>query len=467
MNEVKIETAASIVEALSKAGRIAGTRVSPDDPSMLRVEHATATVELTTSPDVFFNAFSRWAGYEYWAPEVQGAGHWLVRRDGGRGSQFMLYDKPGVRHLVHFGVVTELDRSRRFAWRAPFNEWKRAYVGTVLEVAPKSGGGTKVTETFFFDAREEHLPVVAGFMATSGFDAETMTRFLEARLTGLDRLIQAGKLSGEDVSFAFAGNHVVATDWPNRISSGEWVRLLYADGEVDFAAPEETVFNVFSRFERYADWTRTIHVGSEWHQIRQGGLGSRFLIWEKPADRHVMHYATVSEFERNRHFAWRAPFAEWHKVFIGTSLTLSPRPGGGSHGYHVIWVDVPREYLPVFTGFGALPGIDIEYETWHIQEEVRGINDLLRGGGFSEQQRGYLFDRDRTISRDWPTEGGHPYPYPDQVATLKPDTVLTYEEAVVTVSEMLADSIPSPQFFRKWRDQRRTRRFNQVGGAVS
>ncbi len=99
-------------------------------------------------------------------------------------------------------------------------------------------------------------------------------------------------------------------DWPHRISSGEWVRMLFADGEVDFPASEEVVFNVFSRFSRYADWTRTVHVGAEWHLVREGGLGSRFLIWEKPGDRHVMHYATVTDFERNKHFAWRAPFAE-------------------------------------------------------------------------------------------------------------------------------------------------------------
>lgn len=464
MNEEKADKVASALESSARVGDLLLPRVSPDDASMVRVEHAKAVVEVTTSSEVFFDAFSNWAGYEYWAPDVQGAGHWLLRTKGGVGSQFILYDKPGCRHLVHFGVVTELERGRRFAWRGPFNEWMRAYAGTVLEVAPMKSGGARVTETFFFDAREEHLPVVAGFMATSGFDRETISCFLEARVRGLDHLIQAGELSEEEVSFGFAQNNVVAADWPNRIASGEWIRLLYADGEVDFAAPEETVFNVFSQFARYADWTRTIHVGAEWHHVQQGGLGSRFLIWEKPGDRHVMHYAAVTEFERNRHFVWRAPFSEWSKVFIGTSLTLSPRPGGGSHGYHVIWVDLPREYLPAFTGFGMLPGIDLEYETWHIQEEVRGINDLLRGGAFSKEQQSYFFDRERVIAEDWPTERGNPLPYPDEVLTLTPSSTLTYEEAAVVVSELIADSIPNPQFFRKWRDQKRTRHFNRLGG---
>ncbi|WP_323844318.1 SRPBCC family protein [Microbulbifer magnicolonia] len=434
------------------------------DPAMVRIEHAAATVEVATEVDTFFNAYSRWAEYEQWAPDVQGAGHWLVVREGGPGSRFILYDKPGARHLAHFGEVTELECNRRFAWRAPFSEWNRAYIGTQLEIAPKSGGGSRVTETLYFEAREEHLPVVAGFTAMSGFDQKTLADFLEARLRGLDKLIQQGKIKEPDLAYLFTDNRVLAADWPQRVSEGEWVRLLYADGEVDFPASPELVFNVFSRFARYADWTRTIHVGAEWHRVRRGGLGSRFLIWEKPGDRHVMHYATVTEFERNRHFAWRAPFAEWPKVFIGTSLDLTPRADGGTHGYHVIWVDIPQEYLPIFSGFGTLPGIDIEYETWHIQEEVRGINRLIRAGGFSTEDQHYLFEQDSVIAHDWPTETGQPHPYSDRILTLKPDRVLTFEEASVVVTEVMSAAIPNPQFFRLWRDQRRTRQrqFNRT-----
>jgi uncharacterized protein YndB with AHSA1/START domain len=463
----KARVAAKTVEASQSFAALKPAQVvfpSPQDPTMCRVNHAEATVEVSIPPEQFFNAFSRWAGYEQWAPGLQGYGHWLVIRQGGLGSRFILYDKPGPRHLVHIGEITELDRNRRLAWRAPFCEWQRAYMGSVLDITPTSSGGTRATETLYFDAREDHLPVVAGFMAMSGLDQKTLTDFLEARLKGLGHLIQEGRLRDQDVEYLFTGNQVVAVDWPHRISDGEWVRLLFADGEVDFPAPPEVVFNVFSSFSRYADWTHTIHVGAEWHLVRQGGLGSRFLIWEKPGDRHVMHDATVSEFDRNRHFAWRAPFAEWEKVFIGTSLNLSSRPDGGSHGYHIIWVDVPREYLPIFAGFGTLPGIDLEYETWHIQEEVRGINELLRNGGFSAEHRRYLFDEDREMASNWPTEKLYPYPYPEQVLTLKPDTVLTYEEAAVVVTEMIANSIPGPQFFRKWRDQKRTRQFNRAGG---
>ena len=125
------------------------------------------------------------------------------------------------------------------------------------------------------------------------------------------------------------------------------------------------------------------------------------------------------------------------------------------------------EYLPIFTGFGTLPGVDIEYETWHVQEEMRGFNELLRSGGFSEEHGQYLFDQDRAWAYDWPQEKGRPYPYPENVLTLKPDRMLTYEEAAVVVSEMLAEAIPGPQFFRKWRDQQRTRQFNQIGGKSS
>lgn len=67
--------------------------ISPQDPDMVRLRHTQATLEFRTPLEQFFNAYSRWAGYEYWAPEVQGPGHWLVIQKGGAGSQFVRYDK--------------------------------------------------------------------------------------------------------------------------------------------------------------------------------------------------------------------------------------------------------------------------------------------------------------------------------------------------------------------------------------
>jgi hypothetical protein len=150
----------------------------------------------------------------------------------------------------------------------------------------------------------------------------------------------------------------------------------------------ETVFNAFTRFARYLDWTRDIHVAAEWLDVRAGGVGSRFLLWEKPGSRQVMHQAVVTELDRNRRFTWRAPFAEWGKVFIGTSLTVSARPDGGTHAYHVLYTDLPREYLPVFAGFGALSGFDLEFETFHIHEEARGFRRLLQAGAFRPRTSG-------------------------------------------------------------------------------
>jgi len=443
--------------------RLAIAGSSPDDPDMLRVTHARASVTLKSSPARFFDAFAARAGYERWAPDIQGAHHWLLLREGGPGSEFICYDKPGPRHLVHFGRVTEVERGRRLSWRAAFGEWSRAQIGTTLQIEPFAGGA-RATETLFFDVREEHLPVIGGFAGVIGFDEDTLSNFLERRLAGLDGLLERGDLPEADVQYPFSENRVVAADWANRTSAGEWVRVLYADGEVDLPAPPEVVFPILTRWARYADWTHDVHVGAEWHEIRRGGVGSRFLLWEKPGDRHVMHYGTMTEFERNVHFAWRAPFAEWDKVYIGTSGDLFPRDDGGTHMYHVIWVDMPREYLPTFAGFGTLRGFDIEYETWHVQEEIRGFNRLLRDGGFSAEDRSYLFDEDRIVARDFPMERGRPHPYPDEVLNLKPDTVLTFEELSVEVAQMLAKSIPGPAFFREQRSQRRTLEFARRRG---
>ncbi len=433
---------------------------SPDDADFCRVNHASAARVFVQPPEQVFNAFTRWARYKEWSPDTQGPAHWLTIRAGGPGSSFILYDKPGARHLAQFGVVTALERNRRFTWRAPFAEWQRAFVGAVVEFAPTSSGGTRVQETLYFEAREDHLAILDGFLNTPGYDSEAFGAFLEAQLAGLARLLDEGIFDDEELSYAFDQNRVVAADWSGRISQGEWVRILYADGELDFDGPPDVVFNAFSRFSRYADWTRTIHVGAEWLDIRAGGPGSKFLLWEKPGDRQVMHYAAVTELERNRKFTWRAPFAEWGKVFIGTSMRAEPRPDGGTHVYHVLYVDMPVEYLPVFGGFGSLHGFDLQFETFHIHEEARGFNQLLQSGAFTEQDKAFLFDADQRPASDWPLQAGRPWP--QETLTLKPDRVMTFEQMIVELSYIMADAIPSPAFMRQYRNLAVTRRYNDL-----
>ncbi|MFC7139940.1 SRPBCC family protein [Halosimplex aquaticum] len=428
------------------------TGPSPVDSEMLRVEYARATVSVDADAETFFEAFSRFVRYDEWAPDVQGSAHWLTIRDGGPGSRFVAYDKPGRTHLAHFGEVVDVDRPTHFAWRAPFSEWQRAFVGTTLDIEPAEGGAT-VTETLYFDVREEHLPVLGGFLGTDDLDRATFETFLESRLRGLDDLLQSGKLDDDESSFLYTEDRDVAADWVGRISEGEWVRVLYADGEVDFDAPVSDVFNAFSRFARYADWTRDIHVGYEWLDVVEGGVGSKFLIWEKPGDRHVMHYGVVTECERDRRFTWRAPFAEWGKVFLGTSLQLTPRADGGTTAYHVLYVDLPAEYLPVFGGFGTLPGFDIEFETFHIYEEADGFQRLVEDDAFTDEELSYLFDENRRIARDWPMQEGRPWP--DAALTLEPDRTISYEELLVELSETFAESVPSPAFSREYRDLKR------------
>lgn len=438
-------------------------RPSPGASGRYRVHHASATHTFAHPPEVVFNAFARFARYEAWAPALQGPAHWLAVRAGGVGSQFVLYDKPGPRHLAHFGVVTACERGRHFAWQAPFSDWPRMDVGTFVELTPSADGGTRLRETLFFEAREDHLPILSGFLATPGYDAETFVRFLRTRLAGLDRLLQRGALSEEEVAYPFAESRLVAADWAGRIAEGEWVRVLYADGELDFDGPVDAVFNAFTRFARYRDWTRMIHVGCEWLDVRAGGVGSRFLLWEKPGGRQVMHQAVVTELERNERFTWRAPFAEWGKVFIGTSMRILPTPGGRTRAHHVLFADLPAEYLPVFGGFGALHGFDLTFETFHIHEEARGFNGLLQADAFTGDDTAYLFDADAEPAVDWPLQEGRRWP--QETLTLQPDRVITYEELVVELAGILGDLVPSPAFMRTYRDLQRIRRFSPTGGS--
>lgn len=437
---------------------------SARETGMRRVEHAAATHRFRQPPEVVFNAFAGWAQYDRWAPAVQGAAHWLVLRRGGVGSRFALYDKPGPRHLVHFGEVTCAEPGRRFAWRAPFSEWPRVFVGTALELERAPDGGTTASERLFFEAREDHLPALRGFLSLGGFETASFERFLATRLAGLGALLGESLIPEAELSDPFADDRLAAADWAGRVSTGRWVRILYADGEVEFGAPADIVFNVFTRFARYADWTRAIHVGHEWLEIKSGGVGSKFVLWEKPGDRQVMHWAVVTEMERNRRFAWRAPFADWGKVFLGTAIDVRPRRGGGSTAYHVLYLDLPEEYLPIFAGFGSLRGYDIEFETFHIYEEAQGIEGLFSSRAFSKEDETFLFDSDLLLARDWPLQEGRPWPA--QTLTLRADSVITYEDAIARVTEEVSRSVPSPEFFRRYRDLERTRRFNPALAAA-
>lgn len=425
-----------------------------------RVDHARVSVPIDSDPEAFFAAYASLDRYEEWAPDVQGSAHWLTVRPDVVGSRFVRYDKPGMTHLAHFGTVTAFDPERRYEWRAPFSEWQRATIGFSLDVDGE-GPETTVTETCFFEVIEDHYPILDGFLDSPDLDEETFSTFLEARLTGLDALLQLDDQDAPDLETFFGEERDVAADWAGRISEGEWVRVLYADGEVDWDAPVGDVFNAFTRFARYADWTRRIHVGAEWYEVRKGGVGSKFMIWEKVGDRHVMHYAGITELERNRKFAWRAPFAEWGKVFVGTALTVEPREDGVTHAYHVLYVDIPVEYLPVFGGFGTLPGFDMEFETHHIYEEAAGFGRLIEDGEFTEEETSYLFDEDRTLARDWPLQEGRRWP--KETLTLEPDRIMTYEEMLVELSKTFAESIPSPRFSRTYRDLDRTRHYNFGG----
>lgn len=65
-----------------------------------------------------------------------------------------------------------MDRLYRFEWRAPFSEWQRAYLGTELEIEETDQGTTTVAGTLYFDAKEEHFPVHAGFTGTTSLQQE-------------------------------------------------------------------------------------------------------------------------------------------------------------------------------------------------------------------------------------------------------------------------------------------------------
>jgi len=431
-------------------------RIAPDrdatPDSRVRIEHAARSSVIAHRPEDVFDAFSGFARYDCWAPEVQGGCEWLTLLAGGVGSRFLAYDKPGHRHLVIDGEVTACERPRRFAWTAPFSEWPRARIEGEVTFEPVADG-TRLHESIIFSCAPDDRGVLEAFLRLDGLDAATYAAFLELRHAGLAALLDADALPAAERAYRFDASRTIARDWAGRIASGRWVRILYADGDLDLRGDPSVIFNAFTRFARYRDWTPTIHCDQQWLTVRDGGVGSRFLLWEKPGGRQVQHWGVVTELEPNRRFTWRAPFAEWGKVFLGTSLHMEPRDLG-ARLYHVLYVDLPEEYLPVFAGFGSLHGFDLEFETFHIAEEARGFQALLDAGALHGEDRQFLFDGSRELARSWPCQDGRPWPV--EAETLRPDRVITFEDAVVEIAGRLAGTVPPPAFFRAHRDRARS-----------
>jgi len=425
------------------------------DGARIRIEHVTVTTEIALAPEIVFDAFSGFARYDLWAPEVQGASHWLFVQTGGVGSRFLAYDKPGRRHLTHEGVITEFERPRRFAWTAPFGEWPRALIGGEVDFQA-TPHGTRVQETVVFSCAPDNRSVLEAFLGLDGFDVGTYAAFLRRRHAGLAKLLESDSLSASERPYLFDTTRVVAADWPGRIATDRWVRILYADGELELHGPPSVIFNAFTSFARYRDWSTMIHVDQQWLSLRAGGVGSKFLLWEKPGDRHVQHYGVVTEFERDRLFTWRAPFAEWGKVFLGTSMRMEPQGPDRARIYHVLYVDMPEEYLPVFAGFGSLHGFDLEFETFHIFEEARGLQSLLDAGVFQREAGQDLFSANREVARSWPMQEGRAWP--DEAETIRPDRTITFEDAVLEIAARMSTVVPPPSYFRRYRDRARSLR---------
>ena len=83
----------------------------------------------------------------------------------------------------------------------------------------------------------------------------------------------------------------------------------------------------------------------------------------------------------------------------------------------------------------------------------------LQAGAFTEDDKAFLFDSGHALASDWPLQEGRPWP--EETLTLVPDRVMTYEDMIVELSKIVADTIPSPAFMRKYRNLARLREFNQ------
>ncbi|MBI5478575.1 MAG: SRPBCC family protein [Deltaproteobacteria bacterium] len=157
------------------------------------------------------------------------------------------------------------------------------------------------------------------------------------------------------------------------------MRLDWAENEVVIRKAVDPVFNFIARGAEYHRWHFDYHLRAEPLDIRPGVVGSVFCIEEIVDGFYLRHVGRVARYEPGRRFAWRARFALFPWIWIGTDFDFEPFEGG-TRVHEVLYFDLSPLLLPVVPAFIRHRAFRPEACRRHILDELSGVKTMLEAG---------------------------------------------------------------------------------------
>lgn len=124
---------------------------------------------------------------------------------------------------------------------------------------------------------------------------------------------------------------------------------------------------------------------SHWLFVQTGGVGSRFLAYDKPGRRHLTQEGLVTEFERPRRFAWTASFGEWPRALMGGEVDFQATSHGTRVRETVVFSRAPDDRC-VLKAFLRLEGFDVGTCAAFLRSRHAGLANLLESDRLSANE---------------------------------------------------------------------------------
>ncbi len=157
------------------------------------------------------------------------------------------------------------------------------------------------------------------------------------------------------------------------------MRIEWAANEIDMHRDVEAVFHFISRGAQYHRWHFDYHLRAEALDIRPGMVGSVFSIEEIVDGFFLRHLGRVTRYEPPSRFAWRARFALFPWIWIGTDFTFEPVTRG-TRVKEVLVFELSPAWLCVAPLFAARRAFRPSACRRHIKDELTGVKTMLEAG---------------------------------------------------------------------------------------
>jgi predicted unusual protein kinase regulating ubiquinone biosynthesis (AarF/ABC1/UbiB family) len=185
----------------------------------------------------------------------------------------------------------------------------------------------------------------------------------------------------------------LAFQWDD-FHGGNFKEFRHGEYSVEINMPVEVVFNFVTRLSQYPLWhpiytpeSKVIHVSGEYVFITPEVIGSVFRIDEIVDGYHLLSNGVIVEFEQNRFMKWKAPFAMFPVISLGTCLQLDVIDKSKTRITEYFYLsDSPLQGILI-----NRKGFSKKALTHHIREELTGVKNILESGNFSEEDVSYLW----------------------------------------------------------------------------